>query len=465
MGGWIIDQLRHGELTTAQREDMEIRLRGWREAVLAAVRTMSFCSVEEFARQLGLEPEDLGPLPLSVERQAATYMDGKVETADAQVLRAPVQAFPSKDQEAARVRVPWRDDPPCGPARKRPYAALQAQEAQKPNPCSLQPQWRRLPCFLVDSATGQARVAGLAGNRKAEARLFGKIFAFDARRNFCKSHIHRCMPTCYKHRGGGKPGDRIRVCRFDYFHVREVAAYPRRWEKQLRRCRSADCPRQKQGDRMWVVNQESGCLKCVDVHPWHCAASAAVPGDKDVRKFFRKGKALVLPPEGSTPGTPACHLVRDVLGQFVTTSLGKCVCVAFNAGECDGTCLYGSEHVCQVCLGPHMATECDRGSKKRRSDLASLARSAGPAQASNTPHPVIDHHGRFVTTYDGLPVCLRFNTGECETRCSLDCQHVCQWCLGSHRSGDCRRWIDEHPRRDSRGRAVTSFQGKFLCSA
>lgn len=70
MGAWIVDQLRHGSLTAAQKEEMELRLRNWREAVLAAVRTMSFCSVEEFARQLELEPEDLDPLPLSAERQA-----------------------------------------------------------------------------------------------------------------------------------------------------------------------------------------------------------------------------------------------------------------------------------------------------------------------------------------------------------------------------------------------------------
>ena len=465
MGSWIVDQLRLGKLTAVQKEDMELRLRNWREAVLAAVRTMSFCSVEEFARQLGLEPADLDPLPLSAERQAATYMDGKVETSDVQVLRAPLQAFPSKEQEAERVRVPWRDDPPCGPARKRPYARVQAQEPLKPNPCSQQPRWRRLPRFVVDSANGQARVAGVAANKKAESRVFRKVFAFDARRNFCKSHIHRCMPTCYQHRGGGKPGDHVRVCRFEYYHSREVAAFPRRWEKKLRRCRNPDCPRLKQGDKVWVVNPSSGRLKFVNAHPWHCAVPAAVPGDKDVRKYFRKGKDLVLPPEDSGPGAPGGHPVQDVFGHFVTTASGKSVCVAYNNDSCREECDHGSEHVCRVCLGPHMAIDCDRRNQKCRVDVESVRPSEGSSQGGLMRHPVIDHLGRFVTNYDGIPVCLPFNRAGCEARCSLGCQHVCHWCLGDHQSSECLRWREEHPRRDPSGRALTSFDGKLVCLA
>ena len=250
-------------------------------------------------------------------------MDSQVEPSDAQVLRAPVQSFPSEGEEGFKVHVPWRDDPPCGPSRKRPLAVLQGQEPRTPNPSSQQPPWRRLLRFVVDAVTGQARSVVLAGSKKAEARIFAKIFSFDARRNFCKSHIHRCMPTCFPKNRNGKPGDRVRICRFGYYHSRGVAAYPRRWEKKLRRCRKHDCPRERDKDRIWVVGPDTGRTRLVDVHPWHCAVKAAVPADKDVRRYFRKGKNLVLPAEDLSPGVPGCHPVRDANGHFVTTRAGE----------------------------------------------------------------------------------------------------------------------------------------------
>ena len=36
---------------------------------------------------------------------------------------------------------------------------------------------------IASAANGQARVAGVAANKKAESRVFRKVFAFDARRN------------------------------------------------------------------------------------------------------------------------------------------------------------------------------------------------------------------------------------------------------------------------------------------
>ena len=142
---------------------------------------------------MGMQPEVLDPLPSSKDRQAVTFMDGQVEPSDAQVLRAPVQSFPSEGEEGFTVHVPWRDDPPCGPSRKRPLAALHGQEPRTPNPSSQQPPWRRLPRFVVDAVTGQARSVGLAGRQQAEARIFAKIFSFDARRNFCLQESHSSL--------------------------------------------------------------------------------------------------------------------------------------------------------------------------------------------------------------------------------------------------------------------------------
>ena len=323
MAGWIVDSLRNGQMTSVEKENMERCLSEWRVAVLAAVSTMQFRGVEEFGRQMGLDPEDLDPLPLSAARQAATYMDGKIEIADVQALRAPVQAFPRPEADVAEadVSVPWRDDLPRGPSRKRPHACLQAQEPHYPNPCSQQPRWRRLPRYMVDSISGEARTVGLPMGKEVEARIFAKVFCADARRNFAKSHMHRCMPTCFQHRGGGKTGDRIRICRFGHYYGREVAAFPRRWPKKLKRCRNHDCPRKRDGDRLWVIHPKTGRLQCVDAHPWHCAASAAVPGDKDVRRFFSERQGV-----GSSKAEPYawCACVSSCRGSYRSFSHYSC---------------------------------------------------------------------------------------------------------------------------------------------
>ena len=124
---------------------MEERLKAWRIAVMEAVGTMQFDSVEEFARQLGLDRQDLAPLPMSASRQAASYMDGAVEADDVAALQAPVQAFQKSADRGKCPRVPWRDDPPQGPCRKRSFVPLQPQEPFRPNPCQQLPRWRRLP--------------------------------------------------------------------------------------------------------------------------------------------------------------------------------------------------------------------------------------------------------------------------------------------------------------------------------
>ena len=49
MGGWIIDQLRSGSLGKEEKDEMDAKLRNWRNAVLEAVGTMQFVCVEEFA--------------------------------------------------------------------------------------------------------------------------------------------------------------------------------------------------------------------------------------------------------------------------------------------------------------------------------------------------------------------------------------------------------------------------------
>ena len=379
LAGLDVDKLRHGKLEAAEMEALEKRLAAWRTAVLEAVSTVQFDSVEEFARQVGLEKGDLEPLPLSSARQATTFVDGDLEKNDVAVLKAPVQAFPAGSTGAApkAERVPWRDDPPQGPSRKRGFAPVHASLPKNAQPSREQPLYRRLPRYQTSKDTGRARVVGVV-NKKAEARLYGKTMAWDARRNFAKNHRHVCMPTCFPKKGAGRTGESVRLCRFGHWHVREVAVPPRRYPKRVSRCRNPECPRRRDGDLVWEVRAQSGRLRCVKAHPWHCAASLAVASEKAIRRYHRQGKALVLP----TPDEEAAHRQVQAVAERLGDGTRLCPdfqrqrqkedgswCHACELPVKDGCCAQG-EHRCgavlypgdrpHVCGGQHSAGECSR---------------------------------------------------------------------------------------------------------
>ena len=315
LAGLDIDKLRNGELDAEAMEALQTKLKTWRAAVLEAVSTVQFDCVEEFARQLGLEKDDLEPLPLSSARQAGAFVDGDVEKNDVAALKAPVQAFAASVAGAAPAaeRVPWRDDPPRGPSRKRAFAPVQASLPKTAQPSREQPLYRRLPRYETSKDTGRARVVGVA-DKKAEARLYGKTMAWDARRNFAKNHRHVCMPTCFPQKGASRAGESVRLCRFGFWHVREVAVFPRRYPKRISRCRDPECPRRRDGDLVWEVRPQSGRLKCVKAHPWHCAASLAIAPEKSICRYHRKGKPLVLPSPEEEKAHREGHAVAKQFG-------------------------------------------------------------------------------------------------------------------------------------------------------
>ena len=110
--------------------------------------------------------------------------------------------------------------------------------------------------------------------------------------------------------------------------------HPRRWPKKLRRCGKHDCPRERDKHKIWVVAPESGRRRLVAVNPWYCAVQAVVFSDKDVRRYFRKGKDLVLSVEDVSPDELGCHAVKDAHGDFVTTCVGDSVCGPYNYALC-----------------------------------------------------------------------------------------------------------------------------------
>ena len=63
------------------------------------------------------------------------------------------------------------------------------------------------------------------GDPVSEARRYARAFAEDARALYARSHLHRCTNTCFKHKGGGKPGDWFRWCRMGFCHVFESASF------------------------------------------------------------------------------------------------------------------------------------------------------------------------------------------------------------------------------------------------
>ena len=290
MTALLLDKLRRGDVD----DDMRRRLQRWRAAVLEKVGTMQFDSVEEFVRQLHpLQTDvDVAPLPMNAERRKRVFMDGSVEEEDFGAQPAPGGAFTKSEKKGERKRnVPWRDDPPQGPTRQRPLLPLQATEPTGSNPCFHLPIWRRLPPYRMDrDQGGEAKVVQI-GDQASESRRYAACFAQDARANYCKSHVHRCTNTCWKHRAGGRPGDRVRLCRFNFWRTHEVAYYSRRWPKQLNWCKLKQCP--LAGQKRLVLDQSGLCIESrQDIHPWHCPPDAA---SCVIKRWHRKGKQLVLP--------------------------------------------------------------------------------------------------------------------------------------------------------------------------
>ena len=79
---------------------------------------------------------------------------------------------------------------------------------------TLMPTYRRKPPY-VTLANGCC-VMHMAESQSEDSKIWRGAFARDARSCFVLSHVHKCKNTCFKHKGGGKAGDRIRICRFNF---------------------------------------------------------------------------------------------------------------------------------------------------------------------------------------------------------------------------------------------------------
>lgn len=159
----------------------------------------------------------------------------------------------------------------------------------------------------------------LVHDGNAEARIYGRVFARDARRGYVRSHIHKCKKTCVKNRSqkGGSFGA-AQICRFHFVHGREVLWYPRRWPGKLAPCKSLHCSFCASGDGVPVCGVCETSLRSADgqleiraatnvgqpVHDERCPADVPVGV---VRRIARLGKGLVLPRKGC----PLPHVCLD----------------------------------------------------------------------------------------------------------------------------------------------------------
>ncbi len=280
---YFLTQVRAGRV-----EGLAEKLARWREAVLRKVASVQFESVEEFGRQLGLGAETpLPPLPLSAAQQGRMYVTGVPETDDLALPEAP-QGSPECEA--------WVSAPPQGPRRLRDYAPVAPKE---PDPQELAegwpacrrvaltgahlcllPQYRRKPPY-VRLADGTASVH-VAEDARAEAHLWAECFFSDARLCFVRSHIHRCMNTCFKHAKGGEAGG-VRVCRFNFHRDYVTVVFARRAPR--RACARERCP--MLGAKV-VAGEHAG----QPVHPNRCPAVAQ--GGTEWKRL-RPGRGLVLP--------------------------------------------------------------------------------------------------------------------------------------------------------------------------
>jgi hypothetical protein len=244
--------------------------------VLARVGSVQFDAAEEVGRQLGLDGGDLPPLPLGPRDRTLAYADGKLEESDLslqvysiagasrrQLGKLCKQAYDAgrrsarddknlsteelRNQVAAMLNVDLAEEQamlqaepvPQGPRRQRPCAPLadpepdpHEQRAQYPavfgEPLTgahvtLQPQYRRKPAYRV-RADGTAAMH-FAERPDEEARTWARCFARDARKCIIRSHLHRCGPTCWKHKTNDDAPQHCKVCRLGFWHEYETAVY------------------------------------------------------------------------------------------------------------------------------------------------------------------------------------------------------------------------------------------------
>ena len=275
--------------------------------------------VERYKDLVGLEEGPVGPLPLSANRQNQTRTDGGLEDNEACVFEPPEQSKLWKPSLAnprdAESVLRWRDGSVLQCNRARSYAPL-CQERCAPlrpgcsraDPCAELPAWRRLPPYESSASAGGRALIMVHEEEDEEARLFSNAFVADARRNFVRSHIHKCKKTCFKN--SSKTGKGGQVCRFNFVHGREVLWYPRRWPKKLTPCRSLHCQMCQpdtdfdrkphvpmSGFRSFAAGDNRNCkISCrqhpsTPVHPHYC------PADVPVGYICRvgvRGKRLVL---------------------------------------------------------------------------------------------------------------------------------------------------------------------------
>ena len=299
----LLDKLRSGDCDAELIE----KLQRWRDSVLEKVATLQFDIVEEFGRQLGFVGADQLPsVPFSERQQknsrtAEEYGVCEDEEDDLPIKPAPASAPKVLSSEYGPER--WAFDKPQGPRRMRPHVP-QAPPELDPHQVgrdfresrqapltgahlSLQPDYRRKPPYRTLS-DGSCRV-WMREDVRAESRVWATRFA---RRCFVRSHIHKCMNTCYKHRGGGEDGDLVRVCRFNFHHEYHTVAHARRTPP--RQCsRDSSCPLRRSDARLATEPERP-------VHPDHCPPPARAG---EVHRFLRQGKALVLPKDGVADGS------------------------------------------------------------------------------------------------------------------------------------------------------------------
>ena len=250
-------------------------------------------------------------MPLHHTRQQRTCTDGALEKGEAQVKEPPVQRSAPAESSAFQDEegvVRWRDGPVYEVPRQRSYAPLWTESREnRADPCSECPPWRRVPPYVSSSCAG-GRAVVLLSDSEQEARTYGRVFAWDARRGYVRSHIHKCKKTCFKKslKFGNESGV-AQVCRFNFVHGRDVLWYPRRWPGKISPCKSLHCSFRASGDGIPLcgvcdTSQPSdnvgplelrACLnRDKPVHE-HCCPADVPTGL--VRRLARMGKRLVLP--------------------------------------------------------------------------------------------------------------------------------------------------------------------------
>ena len=243
----VVDARRLRQLLKFPDEDLRSSLAKWRAQAVEYASSLLQESATWTASSFGLQLPQVG---FSAEQQRQTRFDGGEEEDGKQRVHMPVVASEAdghieREKDLASIerreargvldtpltgccnsQLPtYRLPASFGKLAQHASGAVCPQEAQPSD--MLQPRWGPRQGEGLAAMSTQSGEA--SQDRKADAALFARAFAQDARRCFQFNQMHRCVESCVKYvRSKASRSDQVQknrapLCRAGFYHIVEIA--------------------------------------------------------------------------------------------------------------------------------------------------------------------------------------------------------------------------------------------------